>query len=101
MTLITAENAPVLQSLFTDVARDKPQIGDGARVTFGKHTGKVGTITRHALSRFKHPFRYGNDLTHIMTEARGRHYYIIRLKTDADEFWVDADKIMLCKGGLA
>lgn len=102
MALITTENAPVLQSLFNDVALDKPQIGDAARVMTGKHTGAIGIVRHHMVSRFKRPFRYGSELSHMMTQARGRHGYIVRLETeDGESFWADASQIMLCKGGLA
>lgn len=59
MPYLTAENAPVFQELFNSVAKDKPAIGATVRVRLGKHTGKIGTVQRHMVSRFKHPFRHG------------------------------------------
>jgi hypothetical protein len=96
MPWLTAENAPVFQELFNSVARDKPSIGATIRVIYGKHSGKIGTVTRHMLSRYKHPFRYGNAASHAMTQARGRGGYVVLVKTEMETFWVDADKVMLC-----
>lgn len=98
MPWITAENAPAFQSLFNDVGRDKPRIGNTVRVQSGKHKGKIGVVLRHMVSRYKNPFRYGSDASHAMTEARGRFGYVVLVRPyEGDSFWVDADdKIMLC-----
>jgi hypothetical protein len=98
MPAITFENAPVLQSLFNSVALEKPRVGRIVRVMRGKHAGKVGVVQRHQLSRFVDPFRYGNELQHHMTQARGRYGYCVRIvETETGEaFYCNADLVMVC-----
>lgn len=97
MPWITAENAPIIQSLFNDVSKDKPTIGATVRVRTGKHAGKIGTVQRHMVSRYKNPFRYGSEMSRAMTQVRGRSGFVVLVKTETETFWVDADdKIMLC-----
>lgn len=96
MTVITRENAPVLQSLFNSVAVDKPRVGCTVRVTSGKHKGKIGVVEKHILSQYEHAFRYGSDMSHMMTQARGRYGYAIKIKSGDSSFWVKADNVMVC-----
>lgn len=98
MPWLTAENAPVFQDLFNTVARDKPIIGTTVRVLRGKHSGKIGEVKRHIVSRYKQPFRYGNEASHAMCQARGRYGYVVLVQPEhGPEFWIDADdKIMVC-----
>lgn len=97
MSVITFENAKTVQSLLNSVARDKPAVGCLVRVTRGKHTGKIGRVKRHMLSRFKDPFRYGNEMSRAMTQARGRSGFCVLIETpDEDTFWADADLTMVC-----
>lgn len=102
MPWLTAESAPIFQDLFNTVAKKKPAIGATVRVRLGKHTGKIGTVRKHIVSRYKHPFRYGNEASHAMCQARGRYGYVVLVQPldGGPEFWVDADdKIMLCVEG--
>lgn len=99
MPLITQENAPILQSLFTSVSKDRPEVGCTVRVLRSrKHQGKIGTVRKHARSRFVNPYRYGNDLSHCMIDARGRYGFVILIapQDGGAEFWLDADNVMVC-----
>ncbi len=97
MTIITRENAPLIQSLLSSVARDKPKVGSTVRVRLGKHVGKVGTVDKHIRSRFENPYRYGSEMSHHMTDARGRHGYAILIKPeDGAPFWTKADNVIVC-----
>lgn len=99
MPAITFENAPVVQSLLSQVALEKPAVGRLVRITYGKHRGKIGVVQHHMVSRFKRPFRYGNEMQHLMTETRGRNGYVVRVRTESgEEFWCDADYTMVCLG---
>lgn len=94
--MITAENAPVLQSLFNAVNRDKPDVGCTVRVLRGKHTGKIGIVKKHMLSRYENPYRYGSAMQHHMIDARGRSGYTILIQQDDETFWVPAKNVMVC-----
>lgn len=97
MTLITSENAPILQRLFNEVAKDKPCIGRVVRVTRGKHAKKVGIVEKHIRSRFENPYRYGSEMSHHMIDARGRYGFAILVHPeDGTPFWTAADNVMVC-----
>lgn len=95
--MITAENAPVLQRLFNEVNKDKPAVGCTVRVFTGKHTGKIGVVKKHILSRFENPYRYGSPMSHHMLAARGRSGYAVLITSyDGETFWVPAKNVTVC-----
>lgn len=75
--MITAENAPVIQSLLQSLNMEKPNEGQTVKVLTGKHTGKTGLVKRHMRSRFENPYRYGSEMQHHMTDARGRYGFVV------------------------
>lgn len=96
MALITAENAPVLQGLFNEVGKARPNPGTLVRVMYGKHTGKVGVVRKHFQSRYSTAYRYASGMSAHMLDARGRSGWCISVDADGDRFHVDADKVMVC-----
>lgn len=97
MTVITRENAPIIQSLLTMVNLDKPEVGCTIKVLTGKHKGKLGIVQKHIRSRFENPYRYGNEMSHHMTDARGREGYCILIKQgDGGTFWTKANNVIVC-----
>ncbi len=97
MSVLTQENAPVIQSLLNSVAMDKPRIGCTVKILTGKHAGKIGIVEKHIVSRFERAFRYGNEMSHYMAQARGRYGYAILVQPeDAPTFWTKADNVMVC-----
>jgi len=99
---ITFENREIWQSLFNEVAKEKPAVGCKVRVTRGKHTGKIGVVRKHFVSRFERAFRYGSSAQHAMTQARGRYGFCIFVQADnGTEFFVNADYVMVCFEGPA
>ncbi len=95
--MITAENAPVIQSLLQSVNKEKPEQGQTIKVLTGKHTGKIGIVKKHMQSRFVNAYRYGDGMTHHMTDARGRYGYTILVECENNTtFWVDARNVMNC-----
>lgn len=97
MTCITRENALILQSLFRSVNKDKPDVGCTVKVLNGKHIGKIGVVQKHMRSRFENPYRYGNEMSHHMTDVRGRNGYTILIKQENNvTFWIKADNVMVC-----
>lgn len=97
MAIFTRENASTWQSLFNEVNKEKPAQGRTVRVTRGKHAGKVGVVKRHQPSQYGNAFRYGNEASHAMTQARGRHGFAILIQPEAGPtFWTNADNVMVC-----
>lgn len=97
MALLTRENAPLIQSLLTEVSLDKPGVGRVVRVLTGKYSKQVGTVEKHIVSRFERPFRYGNEMSHCMTQARARYGYAILVRPEnGAAFWTKADNVMVC-----
>jgi predicted methyltransferase len=96
VAIFTAENAPVWQAIFDDVSKDKPAVGRLVRITRGVNTGRIGRVRRHMVSRFKNPFRYGNEASHAMTQARGRSGFVVLVECEGLTFWADAALTMVC-----
>lgn len=97
-SFITFENREVWQGLFNEVAKEKPAVGRLVRITRGKHSGKIGVVKCHQLSRFKDPFRYGNSASHAMTQARGRYGFCILVENENENenFWTNAEYTIVC-----
>jgi len=96
MAMITFENRQVWQDLFNEVAKEKPCIGRTVRITRGKHSAKIGKVIRHASDRYTNVFRYGNEASHAMTQARGRDGFIILVESQGETFWTKANYAMVC-----
>lgn len=96
MTCITRENAPALQSLFRSANMEKPNEGCIVKVLSGKHVGKIGIVKKHMHSRYENPYRYGNEMSHHMLDARGRSGYEVLIQNDNESFWVKANNTMVC-----
>ena len=97
MSIITAENAPIIQSLLQSVNMEKPNEGQIVKIMFGKRIGKIGVVKKHMRSRFVNPYRYGSEMQHYMTDARGRWGFVVLVECEGEKaFWVDADKVMNC-----
>lgn len=97
MATFTSENRDLWQGLFDEASRERPGVGRTVRVCRGKHTGKVGVVRRHMVSRYGNPFRYGNEASRAMLQARGRHGFCILIQPEVgSEFFVGADLVMVC-----
>ena len=80
------------------VTADRPNVGRTARVDEGKHKGKVGRITWHGRDKFTQAYRYGDSMSHHMTDMRGRWGFRVRLVDleTAEAFFVSAEYLMVC-----
>lgn len=82
--------------MFNEVSKEKPAIGRMVRIICGKHHGKIGVVKRHTISKFVKSFRYGNEATRAMIQARGRYGFCVLIQNDTESFWTNADYCMVC-----
>lgn len=99
MSVITRENAPMWTSLLGRVAEARPEVGMVAVPLKGKYRGRAGVITRHIVDRFYDPFRYGSSAQHMMTEARGRRGYVVKIAPldGSPAYWTKAEYLCVAK----
>ena len=92
MAIFTSENRDGWQRLFDDVAAQRPSVGKHVRVVEGKHTGKSGIVTWHGRDKYSDDY-YKSDAQLALRDACGRDGFRIRIQTESECFFVNADKV--------
>jgi len=93
-------NRDILQSLFNEVSKEKPAVGQMVKVLNGKRHDKVGRVVRHIPDKYVNAFRYGSETSRAMTQVRGRYGFAVQVETaDGERFWTKASNVMNCYEG--
>jgi hypothetical protein len=53
MAWLTSENRDTFQTLFTEVNKEKPAVGQTVKLISGKRHGKVGIVVKHIRDRYE------------------------------------------------
>jgi hypothetical protein len=88
------------QGIAKDLSADRPSVGKRVRVTGGrKYKGKEGQVQRHMVDQFNPwKWQYSDGPARLMMEMTGTYGYRIQIASDDGSlFWIDADKVEVCK----